>query len=51
MSSVAASFRKPPVTVWPDAGGAGLAGLILGYRMEVEYWNLLGGARGSRLLD
>ncbi|MDQ4039088.1 MAG: hypothetical protein M3313_12260, partial [Actinomycetota bacterium] len=38
MSSVAASFRSPPVSVWPDAGGAGLTGLILGYRMEVGYW-------------
>lgn len=38
MSSVAASFRSPPVSVWPGAGGAGLTGLILGYRMEVGYW-------------
>jgi hypothetical protein len=38
MSSVAASFRSPPVSVWPDADGAGLTGLILGYRMEVRHW-------------
>jgi hypothetical protein len=52
MSSVAASFRSPPVSMWPGAGGTGLTGLILGYRMEVGVLEAgVTSAYRSRLLD
>lgn len=37
LALIGSSFRSPPVSVWLDSG-SDLTGLILGYRMEVRYW-------------